>query len=255
MTYGDPEEYRVWRWERPALIVAFIDYGLFMSLVFIGLFFLKDRIKEPALFFIVGSSAVYILSILIFHVNERYRLPFVPILVPIAGYAVTKIINQNLTNKLKYLSAVFVLCLATMGLSTFNAHGPGWELNQDKKRTKELNSNKKLLNEYIAREDATTSNRYDDWALLADIYSKRRFYPDAINFANRAISISPSSIKAYYVLYNAYNSNKDVKGLSSLINDLEKIENNTDHNKKQFQRLKAQAITALDRAEKYSRNY
>ncbi len=68
----------------PSLKGGFISYGLILPLALMGLFLSRKKSSSFLLLYIFLIG--YALSVILFYVNSRYRMPLVPALIPFAAY-------------------------------------------------------------------------------------------------------------------------------------------------------------------------
>jgi Tfp pilus assembly protein PilF/4-amino-4-deoxy-L-arabinose transferase-like glycosyltransferase len=108
----DNYDYAFMRTLTPALYAGFIPYGLLLALALMGFFFTRRRDPAFTLFyyFLVG----YVLSVILFFVTSRYRVPIVPALIPFGAFMVLngpRIIRKLTRSGQFFAAALFLLLL------------------------------------------------------------------------------------------------------------------------------------------------
>ncbi len=107
----DNYDYAFMRSLTPALYLGFIPYGLLLALALMGIFF--SRRRDPAFTLLYFFLAGYVLSVILFFVTSRYRIPIVPALIPFGAFAVwnARRIIRTLTRSGQVFSAALFLLL------------------------------------------------------------------------------------------------------------------------------------------------
>lgn len=239
-TQGQPEEYRVWRWQRPALMVALVDVGLIIALALFGIYHLKNKNTDLSIRFLIISIVVYMFSIWMFFINERYRMPFVLMLIPFSAYAISNIfIEGEIKQRIKKTSIVFVLYILTFVLNNLNQEGPGWSNNTEHAKNVQERRFDVEFKIHALKMRAIELNDEESWLNLAIWFNRRKFYSDAIDYAKKAINVSPESFKGYDLLIEIYIRNDNVKALAEIKRSLEKnmLSNSNKHLKFMFRRI------------------
>ena len=107
----DNYDYTFMRALTPALYAGFIPYGLLLALALMGLYFTRRRDPAFTLFyyFLVG----YLLSVILFFVTSRYRVPIVPALIPFGAFMVLNSLRfiRKLTRSGRFFAAALFLLL------------------------------------------------------------------------------------------------------------------------------------------------
>ncbi len=108
----DNYDYAFMRALTPALYAGFIPYGLLLALALMGLYFTRRR--DPAFTLFYSFLVGYVLSVILFFVTSRYRVPIVPALIPFAAFMVLH--GQRIIRKLTrsgqfFAGALFLLLL------------------------------------------------------------------------------------------------------------------------------------------------
>ena len=95
----------------PALYAGFIPYGLLLALALMGIFFTRRR--DPAFTLFYFFLAGYVLSVILFFVTSRYRVPIVPALIPFGAFLVLNghRIRRTLPPSRQILAAALFLLL------------------------------------------------------------------------------------------------------------------------------------------------
>jgi tetratricopeptide (TPR) repeat protein len=107
----DNYDYAFMRALTPALYAGFIPYGLLLALALMGLYFTRRR--DPAFTLFYFFLAGYLLSVILFFVTSRYRVPIVPALIPFGAFMVLNghRIIRKLTRSGQVLAAALFLLL------------------------------------------------------------------------------------------------------------------------------------------------
>jgi Flp pilus assembly protein TadD/4-amino-4-deoxy-L-arabinose transferase-like glycosyltransferase len=108
----DNYDYAFMRTLTPALYAGFIPYGLLLALGLMGLFF--TRRPDPAFTLFYFFLAGYVLSVILFFVTSRYRVPIVPALIPFGAFMVLnghRIIRKLTRSGQISAAAIFLLLL------------------------------------------------------------------------------------------------------------------------------------------------
>lgn len=214
---GQPEEYRVWRWRRPALMVAIVDMGMISALASLGIVLLWPRRREPMLAMLMLSYLLYAGSLWLLFVTERYRVPMIFLMLPIAGYACAEIITSRSWSRRALLSAVFVsLYAVSLFLNELNAGHTGWSADVLVSARME---GQRLAHEmpiYRLKQAAIENPSPEVWTTLATEFERRHYHPDSDRFAERAIAMAPDEPPGYRALFDIFRMRHDRAGLESL---------------------------------------
>ena len=108
----DNYDYAFMRALTPALYAGFIPYGLLLALALMGLYFTRRR--DPAFTLFYSFLVGYVLSVILFFVTSRYRVPIVPALIPFAAFMVLnghRIIRKLTRSGQFFAGALFLLLL------------------------------------------------------------------------------------------------------------------------------------------------
>jgi len=205
---GLPEQYHVWRWNRPALMLAFIDTGLMLIFSGFGLFYLRSRLSDPGLKFLVTGSILYSLSVWIFFVGERYRLTLIVLLVPIAAYGVWSILqNRSIKKMALSISIILLFYVGSWGLNNLIPYGPGWAKDHDRflEREQKKQHREKRINQLMTQ--VVNKPNLKAWLELSKIFEQRGLLPDAKTFAERAIANAPGKSEGYERMFDLLNRN------------------------------------------------
>ncbi len=240
---GLPEQYHMWRWERPALIIAFIDTGLLLILSGFGVYYLRSRFREPGIAFIVYGSLFYALSVWIFFVGERYRLTLVVLLVPIAAYGVWSIFRHR-SKKRVVLSAGLILILygGTWGLNHLIPYGPGWAKDRNLFLVKEEKKLKKEKYYYQVMRQSVNNPGLKVWMELSSLLERRGLLPDAKVFAGKAIAYSPGNAMGYERMLDLLARRSTKPERDAFAETLAKASADNSREQKMFDMLKRQLV-------------
>ena len=148
-------------------------FGLLLPFAFAGLFWLGKRLKEnPDLWLIVGFVLFYGLSVVMFFVNARFRLPLIPFLIILAvagGEELFKLIRVREIKRVILGAFVFALFLFIS------------------------NSNYFAVNNY---------DRFRNWVREGNYYFEQGDLKRAFQSYRKALELNPKSVEAYAGLGN-----------------------------------------------------
>ncbi|MCF6336540.1 MAG: glycosyltransferase family 39 protein [Gammaproteobacteria bacterium] len=205
---GLPEQYHVWRWKRPALMLAFIDTGLMLIFFGFGLFYLRSRVGDPGLKFLIIGSILYSLSVWIFFIGERYRLTLIVLLVPIAAYGIWSILQNRSIKKIALSIGIILLFYGgSWGLNNLIPYGPGWAEDHDRFLAREQKKQHKERRVNQLMTQVVYKPNIEAWLELSKIFERRGLLPDAKTFAERAIASAPSKSEGYERMLDLLNRN------------------------------------------------
>lgn len=241
-TQGQPEEYRVWRWQRPALMIAFIDLGLVIALALFSFYHLRKKKNDISILFLFYSLLAYAFGVWIFYVQERYRMPIMLMLIPFAAFGVKHILSdKSKNNVIKNICVVILLYGFTFLLNQLNREGAGWSEDHIKTRNMQERRTDMEFKVYNFKKTALELNDEKSWLSLAVWFNRRGFYPDAISYAKNAILATPESIKGYELLIDAYTRTNNITALTDLKKTLEqsKLPNKNNHFKSVIHRIES----------------
>lgn len=227
---GQPEEYRVWRWDRPALVIAFFDYGMILSLALLAFYFLRKEKTTPEIIFITSSVIVYAFGVWLFFVQERYRMPIYLMLIPFAAYAVNKLYTEfKQHRRYQYIVVLLLVYAATLSFNQLIKVGSGWSGDHVKSRKIHDRRLEVEMKVYNLKQAAIETNSEDAWLGLSIWFNRRNFHQDAIDYANKAIMVAPGSYKGYELLLEIYTQTSDYTGLSDLKDKIETVIQQVSH--------------------------
>jgi 4-amino-4-deoxy-L-arabinose transferase-like glycosyltransferase len=221
--HGSPEEYRVWRWERPALAMAIVDYGVVLAFFVVGIAVMRQRVREPAILFLLGSIVLYALTLWIFFVHERYKLPLVVLMAPIAAHGVVSAARSPSFTKLKYFGIALGIYMVSILLTYSIAPQPGWSADLTAARARELTRARAQASSYRLKQEVVLAPTPEAWIGLSKDLFTRSFRRDARTAAERAIELAPRDPRTYWNLFLFLARENDKEGLrvlSQRISDL-----------------------------------
>jgi tetratricopeptide (TPR) repeat protein len=156
----------------PVFKIPFISFGVIAPCAIIGLLFCL-RMKEALLINLFFFS--YMLSVILFFVSARYRLPSVPFLVIYASYGIYQFIRIVSSRRMKNVAVVLLLfVLVLIG----------------------VNGNFQYFKPPVG--DPSSHNN------LGMVYCRQGLFQDAIEQFNKAIALNPEYGEAYNNLGVAY---------------------------------------------------
>jgi len=111
---GDNYDFNFMKQFAPILHVEFIPYGVILILTIAGLFW--GRWSSPPFIGIYLFIISYTLSVVIFFVKSRYRIPVVPAMIPLAAFALVEGKDKilRMTKREMTMFAIVLLALATV---------------------------------------------------------------------------------------------------------------------------------------------
>jgi Flp pilus assembly protein TadD len=118
-----PNSYQIYLFRRWSFVLRLLlweigpfgfPFGVVLPLAAIGLIFCRNRQAVPILLFLL----IYSLSIILVHVNDRYRMPIVPAMCVLAGAGCLAIIRTIRSKKYSHLVFIILSATAITVLST-----------------------------------------------------------------------------------------------------------------------------------------
>ncbi|OGL46540.1 MAG: hypothetical protein A2161_22165, partial [Candidatus Schekmanbacteria bacterium RBG_13_48_7] len=117
----------------PVLYVGFVNYGVIAPLGILGFFLTIPLMRKT--FLLHTFMIVYSMSIIIFHVYSRYRIPVLAAMVPFASHSVFWFIDKLKSKKWNQFLAGIIMLLALAGFVNQNLGEYSfaqWHFNQGK---------------------------------------------------------------------------------------------------------------------------
>ncbi len=201
----DSEDFYFYRQYSSILRLPLIPFGVICPLAFMGMLLLmKDYKKYSLLYVLVIANFI---SVIIFIILSRIRLPIVPLFIIFSSYAINWFAKEIIQKKWKTTLIFGIVCLLFYLFSHINMSE--MERNLAVSHTNMGISYKKLGDSYNAKLEYEKAILVDpDCALahynLGNIYQEKGLIEDAIREYNAAIKITPNEIEAHYNLGNAY---------------------------------------------------
>ena len=204
-SYGLPEQFAVWKWQRPALLLAPVSYALVLALA-MTLFCRTRGWRENAEARLVFAAlSAYVLAMWLFYVGERYRLPILMLLMPFAAQALLLIVRAaGWRQRAPLLAMVLGAFFLSHAAAQFLDPGVGWTEEPNAVERREQQRLDRLHDIYTAQERVGRTNDAEGWGLLARYALKRRFMPDARLYAERARQLAPDDASHFKFLANIY---------------------------------------------------
>ena len=201
----DSEDFYFYRQYSSILSLPLIPFGIICPLAFLGMLLLiKDYKKYSLLYVLVIANFV---SVIIFYIFSRYRLPIVPLFIIFSSYAINWFVKEIIQKKWKSPLVFGIICL----LFYFFSH---IKMNEIESNLAVSHANmgisyKKLGDFPNAELEYEKAIKVDpDCALahynLGNIYHEKGLIDDAIKEYKTTIKITPDDIEARYNLGNAY---------------------------------------------------
>ncbi len=201
----DSEDFYFYRQYSSILRLPLIPFGVICPLAFLGMLLLiKDYKKYSLLYVLVIANFV---SIIIFYIFSRYRLPIVPLFIIFSSYAIHWFANEIKQKEWRKPLLFGIICILFYLFSHIKMNDP--KSNLAVSHSNMGISYKKLGDTSNAKLEYEKAIKVDpDCALahynLGNIYREKGLIEDAIKEYKTTIKITPNDIEARYNLGNAY---------------------------------------------------
>ena len=201
----DSEDFYFYRQYSSILRLPLIPFGIICPLAFLGMLLLiKDYKKYSLLYVLVIANFV---SIIIFYIFSRYRLPIVPLFIIFSSYAINWFTKEIIQKKWKTPLVFGIICLLFYLFSHIKMNEI--ESNLAVSHANMGISYKKLGDTSNAKLEYEKAIKVDpDCALahynLGNIYREEGLIKDAIKEYKTVVNITPRDIEAHYNLGIAY---------------------------------------------------
>jgi tetratricopeptide (TPR) repeat protein len=201
----DSEDFYFYRQYSSVLRLPFIPFGVICPLAFLGMLLLiKDFKKYSLLYALVFANSV---SVIIFYIFSRYRLPIVPLFIIFSSYAINWFVNEIKQKEWRKPLFFGIICILFYLFSHIKMNDP--KSNLAVSHSNMGISYKKLGDSKNARLEYEKAIKVDpDCALahynLGNIYREKGLIEDAIKEYEMVINITPRDIEAHYNLGIAY---------------------------------------------------
>lgn len=149
------------------VLLTVFNFGLIAPVALLGCLVSLSRRRDPSALLLALFVATYMLTVILFFVNARYRLPVVPILICFAAFSVVWIVEKIKKQDLRAV-LLAVLCLVLFG----------WLVNANWFNIQSQN---------IAK---------DYWS-VANCYKEKQHYEQALVEYDKAIAHDPAYTEAY----------------------------------------------------------
>ena len=146
----------------PALRIAFIPYGAVMVLALFGIFL--SGLRTPGARLIALFVAAHTISVVVFFVNDRFRIPAVPALIVFAAYAISDGWKNVVVGGRKRI-ALSIAALAILSVAVFTPY-------------------------------ADEKNFSFSWFKIGNSYENAGRLDEAILYYSKALSVRPDFAKA-----------------------------------------------------------
>mgnify|MGYP006138940211 CR=1 FL=1 len=196
---GDNYDFAFMRTFTPILHIGFIPYGAILLLALAGIYW--GRWKTPPFIGVYLFIITYTLSVILFFVKSRYRIPVVPAMIPLAAYALLEGKNNIFRMSKKELT-LFCLGILIIGSLVFRPI-------QSDNRSAKLNDygvaleTKGLLDDAIAhyKKALEIPPVHRRAALnLALAYYQKKMITEALFFCRKALEIDEKFVEARILL-------------------------------------------------------
>jgi len=240
--YGLPEQFGVWRWQRPALMIALVDFAVILALAVPGLLLLRRGGGSRLGWLLLVSALLYGGSQWLFFIGERYRLPLYVMLLPFAGYGLVMLLRQRPPGLA--LLAIGVLALSWL-LTAVPDYGPGWAKDKARVRVMEAQRLVGLTPIYELQEELPRRPFADGWLALARYAQQRRFDGDDAVYIERALALEPARVDAYELLAAGLLRSSDEAALRELLERLDGLTPSDPQDEARLQQLKDSVAARL----------
>jgi Tfp pilus assembly protein PilF/4-amino-4-deoxy-L-arabinose transferase-like glycosyltransferase len=188
----------------PLFRLPLISFGIIAPFAILGIIlFLKRKNNMLLILFILS----YMVSIIIFFVSARYRLPIVPFLIICSSYALYRFVEMIRLKELKGITtfgALFILLFVGMNknFACFKVIPTSHHNNLGKIYSKEGRLDKAV----IELKKALLSDPYfvEAHCNLGITYLKKGLIKESIEEYKKALKVNPNYAEAHYNLGNAY---------------------------------------------------
>jgi hypothetical protein len=163
------------------------------------------------------TAALYALSVWIFYVHERYRMPLLVLMAPFAAFAVADSWQRRSPRLLACrLGAIAAIYACSFGLAQMVPAQSGWSLDLAQTRQKERQRLERQQATYILRLRLVNERDADGLvALSKDIYA-RGLPRDGITIARLAVELAPADVAASWNMFTLAAREKDEAALRAL---------------------------------------
>ncbi len=183
--------------------------GLLLPLAWLGAFLSFREWKRYSL--VLGFIFTYMLSVILFFVNSRFRLPAIPFLLIFSAFVIFKIIGQERLKKKIILIAVSVLLIVLGNIDLTNQMDPVYEAQLHYILGNAYLQQKSYQN---AEHEFEKSIQISDkqargFTGLGVIRSMQGSYEEAERLLNKAIEVDSTEVYAYRYLGFIYGRKKE----------------------------------------------
>lgn len=232
---GAPEEYRIWRWQRPVLRLAFVDFGLVLSLGVLGMWLARRRLWRVDSVYFIAGALLYGGTVWLFFVTDRLRMPLLIWLLPYAGFALTRILRrQSARQFVGVLMPLIIGYLLSVFAEDLNDAGPGWAPDTEWKVKHEMQLSAQRAEFYALRRDTVMHPTVSAWVWLAGNYKNEGFEDDVPQFAECAIRVAPDQPSGYELLYEHFVLQRNVRKIGELRERVRMVQGKTESDTRKF---------------------
>jgi tetratricopeptide (TPR) repeat protein len=194
----------------PIYRFPFISFGLIAPLALLGILLSLKRKKsaQPVDLFIVS----YMVSVILFFVSARYRLPVVPFLIVFSSYAICRFVEMARTRKIKSVTicgSIIVLFYTGMNINFKYFEKDFSALHYNNLGAVYVKTGK-LDDAIITYKRALSVNPglAETHSNLGVAYVQKGMWEEAVTECRKALSIKPDFAEAYYNLGLAYGNKR-----------------------------------------------
>ncbi len=216
-SYGLPEQLAVAKERRPSMILAPVSYSLVLALALATLVCTRAWREKPQGRVLVYALLGYTISIWVFFIGERYRLPIFMLLLPFAANTIIHLWQvQGWSRRVPVLLVVLLVLSGSQASLRIMDTGPGWAERPQEAAAIEREQYPELKRFHRAQRAAILHDDADSWHELASYALRRKFLSDAQAYAEKAISTVPDSVASYRILADVYHLRQDRASLETL---------------------------------------
>jgi len=191
-----------------------------LSLLGLGYFLTSPSRQTPAGSLVVLFTATYVLSVVLFFVAGRYRLPVVPCLLLFATYGVINLLQQR--GKPLVISAAILLLLligTNTGTGRMDTKGDAYQHYWMGVAFEGKGMKANALREY--RHAVKLDSSHEEALIgLATMYAKRRRYDEAVEAGQRLLRYYPDRVDVRFRLADLFLLKGDYQPAIDLYQDL-----------------------------------
>jgi len=208
----DAEDYYFYRRYSPLLAMPLISYGIICPLAIIGMIFCFRSFKEFSLIYTLAFANI--LSVVLFYIFSRYRLPIVPLFIIFASYGIIYLYDAIKRKDLYKVVSIGFLSVALYGFvyadmvpQRFNEAVSHFNIGESYRK---IGEHEKALVEF--EQAVALDPAYEKpYMNMAGIYfEKKKDYAKAIELWEKVVELYPKHFNARKNLAKAYMITEEV---------------------------------------------